>query len=532
MWEDEDFISYFKGHHTIWDCQEDKLCIRLRSPAEKLEKQLMSALTPDDVAFAIAGAGNELDQVSLIATARALEVLAGMPADSQDIDDKAANDRTQAQRKILEVISRNFSSDADTRPQLSLQQLLHMVDHTSIVKKKSPAPDIFSLCETVHQSLAVFIWTMVGKVEHDPHCISMSTEDLVGLLRVPGFKDWELALKPLYKNLFNDASPEELVEVFRNAAEAACDSMIDAAGGAILGSVDQLKPNDAAKILQSMAATGAKAQEVSAALNVRASSISAEALANALLALPPKDSCCEDAAAVAACLGKKSLKGLTPGVLLSLAVATTKNDALQLALPVVLEESVATAADWVRRDLVRLLVVVTQSKDALSPDQRDAAVKGLASLVQPELSDVPVSVFVEILHLFCDHGLGAMLAEASLEQTQHLSDLSNAQLLVLTRDVVEGFGIDHPASCRILQRWLEKLPKPISAPGLEGSKKRRLLRQIHVHNGKLANGPSEQQINELAQIVPATNGSGAAEATEIWQAIDVQLRRHSQPEEA
>jgi len=356
---------------------------------------------------------------------------------------------------------------------------------------------------------------------------------LVGLLRVPGFKDWELALKPLYKNLFNDASPEELVEVFRNAAEASCDSMIDAAGGAILGAVDHLKPNDAAKILQSMAATGAMAQEVSAALHVIASSISAEALASALLVLPAQVACWDDIAAVAACLGKKSLMGLTPDVLLSLAVAATKNDALQSALPGVVQASVATTANWVRRDLVRLLVVVSHCKDALSPDQIDAAVKGLASLVQPELSSVPLSVFVEIMHLFCSHGLGAMLAETLLEQTQYLSELSNPQLLVLTRDVVEGFGIDHPASCRILQRWLEKLPKPISAPGLEGYKKRRLIKQIRAHNEKLGDGPSEQHINELAQILsPASNGSGTVEAPQLWQVITVQLQKPSQPQES
>merc|ERR1712085_83028 len=126
---------------------------------------------------------------------------------------------------------------------------------------------------------------------------------------------------------------------------------------------------------------------------------------------------------------------------------------------------------------------------------KKALLKRAAESLRPQLKNLASGEVLKLALAISNEGEpGAeLLAVASREAINRLSDFPQAQLLLLTQALTQGLGHRHEVVLQLLDFWTELLVEP--EPGTAGSK-----------------GLSADQLVRLAQV--ATLASTSSEATE------------------
>lgn len=436
VWDLDDFQTYFEGHWSVWEYRAKDQSVRIRPPSEKLGQLLKSARTRDDVASAIAGAGAELEQLSMAAAARALQVLADPAKDSDGTDITAAVNRVTAQKKMLAAMKGIVTiASQGGQTDLSLRQLLTVIDQVSVLCGDQSGSVAIQRADAIEFICDV----IVGQIELGTlvaPAFEVTFEDLLRLLRIPYMSGREHALKLVCEPLLAVADSAPLMMMLRDAAAAGCRGVADQVAAVLLGQLPGMSLSEAVQLLQEVAVAGAQLENVAMRTRAICSSIDVPELAVLVIALGERGTTSEDLAVVADCLSTKAPFGtLRPDILLQLAVSATKSASLGPAV----SEAVARAAAasirfWAVGDIIRLLLATVKCKGgSVLPGAMEFLLSQAGAVVIPQLRSLANTDLVKLVLAVGSFGASDLLEASAKEVDCRLDSFMPAQRLLVTQ---------------------------------------------------------------------------------------------------
>eukprot|EP00927_Polykrikos_kofoidii_P021948 TRINITY_DN20637_c0_g1_i1.p1 TRINITY_DN20637_c0_g1~~TRINITY_DN20637_c0_g1_i1.p1 ORF type:complete len:937 (-),score=207.08 TRINITY_DN20637_c0_g1_i1:47-2857(-) len=530
VWDVEDFVIYFEGHWTLWEYRPQDQSVRVRPPAEKLGQLLQSARNMDDVASAIAGAGDELQLLSLQATVRALQVLSGggggaapgaapgAGGGAVGMDVIAAVNRVAAHKKIFGAL-RSIVSNAQLAksPEFNLKNLLSAISMIEVLGGENANADFVSQRNSALLSVSDLVMEQVTLGSKAFPGFEVRLEDMGSILKLPGLGSREdRRLAEAFQSVLEDAPLQAILQVGRDAMVGECPSVADTAATLALSKLRGIDDDEAMRTLKAIADSGRKLEEVAEQARIRTARASTSALAGLASALAEKGVASGALSEVAEHLATKSLADLTPEQLLALAVAATKSKALgpDVVGAVARAASSSTSA-WSAGDLIRLLLAAAKAKGGpIQEDAKAALLQGAAVVITPQLSSLAAIELVKLVLAVACHGSSPLMEAAGKEVLARLSDFLPAQLLLLTQGLVQGLGSTHPTLVGVLDFWFEL----ISEAATGGSEEYNPLAELDCVSQRRreierSRALTADQLAKLSQIVaPALSGSSGRDS--------------------
>eukprot|EP00928_Gymnodinium_smaydae_P032371 TRINITY_DN23464_c0_g1_i4.p1 TRINITY_DN23464_c0_g1~~TRINITY_DN23464_c0_g1_i4.p1 ORF type:complete len:974 (+),score=269.93 TRINITY_DN23464_c0_g1_i4:93-2924(+) len=544
LWELDDFAAFFAGHWSLWEYDEEKKLVRRRTAEEKLGNKLDAAGSGNAVAYALAEAGDELERIPLGAALSALQALAeasraagdgevGAVDDAEVADESgkgaqdsaadadpsakrprvdsstpaspapaadARKDRTTAIRRLLAAMPTiGGKTDSAQRRKLPAATLLAAAERALSIGGKRPGYAVMSSRKDVARLLAGFLRERL----EDDETEALSADSLRRLLRLPGANAHASALTPLCERLVEATAAKDRLEVMLDIAAADSEDLLDATASHVLGRLDGSSAEDAALSLLALASVGASLDAVAGALRARAPTMTAQALAPAVLALAERDQSggadweAELKAAATTLAEKERLSDVSPAVLLGITVAAVKCNALAPARDAVARASAASAARWPEGSLVKLLLALARLKTPLPKEVQDEVMRSVARRLQPARIANPELLKVAL----AISGLGSseLLEACAAEIAARAGSFPQSQLLLATQAAVRGLGRASASVRRLLAAWppLLQMAAEAEAPAKEAAAEEKEVLK------------DEQLLKLLSAVVP--DGTSASE---------------------
>ncbi|CAE8725615.1 unnamed protein product, partial [Polarella glacialis] len=448
VWEAEDFQAYFEGHFATWEYNFEEQLVRLRPKHEQLAKQLRSVPKANEVVAAVAKAEEEqLKQLPLGALARALSSLAGSGAlkDKEDDAEMSGGDMTSAQIRLLAAL--RHAGDQETGD-LAAMELLASAEQVLSLGGDNPDDTVLVQRSAAARILATKALEAGLALERGLEDAGFTLAEILRLLHLPGAAGRDASLSQAVVKLLDAGTLAQQMEVLRVAISRGSTNTASAAGTAILktltagfspgsftaasdASVDAVK-----EVLQ----VGVRLPAAAALLRRFASSARASNLADALLVLAQRagPGQADDLRAAADSLGSKgAFSELSQPVLLQLALASSKNEALDPVVAPVATSVASRLTEWPGGDVVKLLLAMARRRALLSGEAREALRQGAEAALKPRLGKLSPDDLAGLVLAALAHGWAA-LREAAVEHLlSELPDFPAKPLLLVTPTILQ-----------------------------------------------------------------------------------------------
>mmetsp|Transcript_9136 Transcript_9136/g.20336 ORF Transcript_9136/g.20336 Transcript_9136/m.20336 type:complete len:908 (-) Transcript_9136:34-2757(-) len=459
VWDNEDFVTYFDGHWETWEYDRDKQAVRLRPPEEKLAQLLNKSTNMDEMAATIASAKDEIAKLPVRAAVKALLVLAKDTSSEEGLDISKAINRVAAQKRILSSFGGIITAAvALGKESLPLSDLLDVADLIVTVGGSRPSSDIEQSRQTAQQVVADIIFAQLGAAK-----AVLERGMVARVLTLPGAASHDKALAAMCQRILSQFSPEQSLEVVKQAGRSQCTEVADTFATSIMMVMDSRQPepsaDEQAETLRVLASAGTALDDVARRLQGLAARASPAPLAAAILALGERGYTSTALAEATQILGEMpGLSGLETSKLMDLAVASTKSSSLAPAVSAVAMIAASAVQRFQISDLVRLLLAIAKAKGALKPEMKAELLKKASVTMAPELGSMAGPDLIKLILAIASDGKSDLLEEAAAEAIERrISSFQPAQLMILTQGIVQGLGGQHRLIKQLVDFWIQSL---------------------------------------------------------------------------